>query len=116
MKHLPDMPFEQIARHSMDFWLQSEDLPSPDNRVYYRDGQVHLDLTETNPEALTRLKAKLESVLSKIGWPAVLLERSLYLGKDVALGGTSHQAGTGAVRHRSRDIGAEPGLPRARGR
>ena len=94
MKHLPDMPFEQIARHSMDFWLQSEDLPSPDNRVYYRDGQVHLDLTETNPEALKRLKAKLQEVLTQIGWPAVLLERSLYLGKDVALGGTSHQAGT----------------------
>ena len=44
VQHLPDMPFDQIARHSMDFWLQSEDLPIPDNRVYYRDGQVHLDV------------------------------------------------------------------------
>jgi choline dehydrogenase-like flavoprotein len=94
LEWLPDMPFDEIARHSMDFWLQSEDLPHPDNRIYYKDGEVHLDLTESNPEALKRLKRKLEEVLSKIGWPAILLERSLYLGQDVPLSGTAHQAGT----------------------
>jgi choline dehydrogenase-like flavoprotein len=94
LEFLPDMPFEEMARHSMDFWLQSEDLPHPDNRVYYEDGQVHLDVVETNPEALKHLKQKLKDVLSDIGWPAVLLERSLYLGKDIALSGTAHQAGT----------------------
>ncbi len=91
---LPDMPFDQIARHSMDFWLQAEDLPNPDNRVYYRDGAVHLDVTQTNPQALARLKDKLKDVLDRIGWPATLLDRSLYLGKDIALSGTAHQAGT----------------------
>ena len=40
------------------------------------------------------MKRKLKDVLSKIGWPAVLLERSLYLGKDIPLSGTAHQAGT----------------------
>ena len=94
MEHLPDMPFEHIARHSMDFWLQTEDLPDPANRVYYRDGRVHLDVEPTNPEALEKLKAKLKQVLSDIGWPAVLIERSLYLGKDIPLSGTAHQAGT----------------------
>lgn len=91
---LPDMPFEEIARHSMDFWLQAEDLPHADNRVYYKDGKVHLDLVETNPEALAHLKRKLKQVLSDAGWPAVLLDRSLYLGKDIPLSGTAHQAGT----------------------
>ncbi len=94
LEWLPDMPFEEMAANSMDFWLQAEDLPRADNRVYYKDGKVHLDLVETNPEALRRLKRKLEKVLSDIGWPAVLLERSLYLGKNVPLGGTAHQAGT----------------------
>jgi len=42
LEWLPDMPFDEIARHSMDFWLQAEDLPHPDNRVYYKDGKVHL--------------------------------------------------------------------------
>jgi choline dehydrogenase-like flavoprotein len=91
---LPDMPFEEMARHSMDFWLQSEDLPHPDNRIYYKDGKVHLDLVETNPEAPKRLKRKLEDILNRAGHPHVLLDRSLYLGKDIPLGGTAHQAGT----------------------
>lgn len=94
MQHLPDMPFEELARHSMDFWLQAEDLPDPDNRVYYVGDQVHLDLTPTSPEALDRLKAKLKHILSEIGWPAMLVDRSLYLGKDIPLAGTAHQAGT----------------------
>ena len=94
MAHLPDMPFAEMARHSMDFWLQTEDLPSPANRVYYDGTRVHLDLIETNAEALARLKAKLKQVLSDIGWPAILVERSLYLGKDIPLAGTAHQAGT----------------------
>jgi choline dehydrogenase-like flavoprotein len=94
LEWLPEMPFEEMARHSMDFWLQAEDLPHPDNRVYYHDGKVHLDVVETNPEALKHLKRKLQDVLSEIGWPAALLERSLYLGKDIPLSGTAHQAGT----------------------
>ncbi len=57
----------------------------PDNRVYYKDGKVHLDLAETNPEALKHLKRKLKEVLDRSAWPAVLLERSLYLGKDIPL-------------------------------
>ena len=94
LEWLPDMPFDVMARHSMDFWLQSEDLPHPDNRVYYRDGKVHLDLIETNPQALQHLKRKLKEVLNKIGRKSVLLERSLYLGKNIPVGGTAHQAGT----------------------
>ena len=60
LEWLPDMPFNEIARHSMDFWLQAEDLPHPDNRVYYKDGKVHLDLVATNPEALKRVEAQAE--------------------------------------------------------
>jgi choline dehydrogenase-like flavoprotein len=94
LEWLPNMPFDVMARHSMDFWLQSEDLPHPDNRVYYRDGKVHLDLVETNPQALQHLKRKLKQVLNEIGRKPVLLERSLYLGKNIPVGGTAHQAGT----------------------
>jgi choline dehydrogenase-like flavoprotein len=41
---LPEMPFEKMAEHSIDFWLQSEDLPNPANRVYYDGDRVVLDL------------------------------------------------------------------------
>ena len=94
LEWLPEMPFEEMARHSMDFWLQAEDLPHPGNRVYYRDGKVHLDLVPTNPEALPRLEHKLKQALSRSGHNTVFLHRSLYLGKNIPLGGTAHQAGT----------------------
>ncbi len=45
-------------------------------------------------EAAARLKAKLEGLLTPMNaWP-VLLDRDLYLGKDIPLSGTAHQAGT----------------------
>jgi len=94
LEWLPHMPFDVMARHSMDFWLQAEDLPHPGNRIYYRDQKVHLDLVETNPQALAHLKRKLEESLNRAGRKPVLLERSLYLGKNIPLGGTAHQAGT----------------------
>ena len=94
LQWLPEQPFDWLARHSVDFWLTSEDLPLPQNRIYYRDGKVHLDLTETNLEAHRRLKEKLRQMLNRLDIHPHLFERTLYLGKDVPIGGTAHQAGT----------------------
>lgn len=94
LEFLPNMPFEMIARHSMDFWLSSEDLPLPQNRIFYDGERVMLDLTETNRDAHKRLRAKLEQALKKIGAHPKLMERNLYLGKNIPLSGTAHQAGT----------------------
>ncbi|MDQ2804929.1 MAG: GMC family oxidoreductase, partial [Pseudomonadota bacterium] len=90
----PEMPFEKMAEYSMDFWLQSEDLPRPENRIMYDGGRVVLDIHEGNLEAPSRLKKKLEGIMSVAGAHPVLLERSLYLGKDIPISGTAHQAGT----------------------
>jgi choline dehydrogenase-like flavoprotein len=91
---LPKMPFEEMARHSMDFWLSGEDLPLPENRIFYEGERVMLDVTPTNQEAHRRLRKKLEDLLKGVGAHPVLLEHSLYLGKDIPIGGTAHQAGT----------------------
>lgn len=91
---LPLKPFDWIARHSIDFWLTTEDLPLPQNRIYYKDGKVHLDVTETNAESLKRLKEKLRQICDKVDIHPHLFDRSLYLGKNVPIGGTAHQAGT----------------------
>ena len=91
---VPKIPFEEMARHSMDFWLSSEDLPRSENRIFYDGERVTLDVTENNMEAHHRLRRKLEDILSKAGAHPVLLERKLYLGKDIPIGGTAHQAGT----------------------
>ena len=53
-----------------------------------------LALQQNNLEAHRRLKAKLEQILSATDAHPHLLERRLYLGKDIPVGGTAHQAGT----------------------
>ena len=94
LQWFPEKPFDWIAKHSVDFWLTSEDIPKPENRVFYKDGQVHLDLTETNAEAHKRLRHKLREICEKTDIHPHLFDRSLYLGKNVPIGGTAHQAGT----------------------
>lgn len=94
LEWLPNMPFEQMAKHSMDFWLSSEDLPLPQNRIFYRDGKVVLDFEATNMAAHRALRAKLESVMHKAGAHPKMLDRNLYFGMDIPLAGTAHQAGT----------------------
>jgi choline dehydrogenase-like flavoprotein len=91
----PDMPFDVLARHAVDFWLMTEDLPRPENRIELKpDGRVVLTINPTSDEAHRRLRHKFEELLSKVDVHPHLLERSLYLGKNVPIGGTAHQAGT----------------------
>jgi choline dehydrogenase-like flavoprotein len=95
LEWLPDMPFDVMARHAMDFWLSSEDLPRAENRIRLGgDGRVVLELTENNLEAHRRLRDKLKGLLTIAGAQPHLLERKLFFGKNIPLGGTAHQAGT----------------------
>jgi hypothetical protein len=94
LQWFPEKPFDWIAQHSLDFWLTSEDLPLPENRIFYDGQRVMLDLTETNAQAHQRLKGKLRDLCGKLDVHPYLFDRSLYLGQDVPIGGTAHQAGT----------------------
>jgi choline dehydrogenase-like flavoprotein len=94
LQWIPEMPFDAVATHSLDFWLTSEDLPRPENRIFYDKGRVRLDLAPNNIEAHRRLRNKLEGLSGKLGFHPHLFDRTLYLGKNVPLGGTAHQAGT----------------------
>jgi choline dehydrogenase-like flavoprotein len=92
---MPEVPFDVLAHHAVDFWLTSEDLPDPNNRIMYdRDGKVILDLAENNMEGHRRLRAKLKDTLDSLDLHPHLLPRSLFLGKNIPVGGTAHQAGT----------------------
>ena len=94
LSFLPNMPFDKMAEHSIDFWLQTEDLPNPDNRIIYDGDKVVLSLTESNKREAQGLKHKLEQLLEPMGARKVLMERRLYLGKNIPENGTAHQAGT----------------------
>ncbi|MEU2420138.1 GMC family oxidoreductase [Streptomyces sp. NPDC007851] len=93
----PDMPFEVLAHHAVDFWLCGEDLPRPGNRVTLQDdGQIRLTLDEDNNTAgLKRLRHKLQHLLGHLGMHEhQLLSHSIYLHKGMPIGATAHQAGT----------------------
>ena len=90
-----------MARHSLDFWLTSEDLPDPNNRVTLnRDGEVVLSYKANNQKAHERLIHKLEHALNHIKCEEHgqchqgLFARSLFLGQRIPLAGVAHQNGT----------------------
>lgn len=88
------MALEDMALHSLDFWLQSEDLPDPNNRVTInRQGAMVLHYQKNNREAHERLIAKLQSMLSYIGCHERLIPVDYYLGTQLPFN-LAHQCGT----------------------
>jgi choline dehydrogenase-like flavoprotein len=95
-KLAPEWTLERVARHAIDFWLSTEDLPRPENRVTVdRDGKLTLSYTETNAEAKKRLYEKLKSLLGKLDMnPGHLIHRFAYMKNVIPVAGCAHQAGT----------------------
>ena len=62
-----------VAGHSLDWWLTSEDLPDPANRITLdRDGGIVVGYTENNSASFDRLMARWTEVLKSIGSPAMV--------------------------------------------
>ena len=102
-KIAPGFTLDLMAKHSLDFWLTSEDLPDPNNRVTLdREGNIVLSYTPNNLEPHKRLQKKLESLMQRqtkcrehghschVG----LFARSIFLGQRIPLAGVAHQNGT----------------------
>jgi choline dehydrogenase-like flavoprotein len=92
----PDRALEWISRHAVDFWLTTEDLPDPDNRVTVdTEGRITLAYKPNNQVPMQKLYEKLRSMLSDIGLqPQHLVARNLYMHNEIPLAGCAHQAGT----------------------
>jgi choline dehydrogenase-like flavoprotein len=100
---VPGFSLEVMANHSLDFWLTSEDLPDPENRVSLdRDGNIVLSYTPNNEEAHRQLVRRLEEALARQRSCRIhgrdchqgLFARSLYVGQRIPLAGVAHQNGT----------------------
>jgi len=72
MPLLPEWLLSAISRRGIDFYLMSEDLPSPDSRVRVEGERIVLEWTRTNWTAHRRLVEKVRSVLKSAGFPLVL--------------------------------------------
>jgi choline dehydrogenase-like flavoprotein len=95
-KLAPEWTLDRVARHAIDFWLSTEDLPMPDNRVSVdRDGKVTLAYTPNNEVPQKRLYEKLKSMLGPLDLNANhLIHRFAYMKTDIPVAGCAHQAGT----------------------
>jgi choline dehydrogenase-like flavoprotein len=92
----PRKVLDLMASHGIPFWLTSEDLPDPENRVRIGpDGELQLHYRENNVEGHRRLHAKLKLLLADAGCDAErLLPTNLYVGGRIPLAGVAHQCGT----------------------
>lgn len=94
-KFAPHLALDVLARHSIDFWLTTEDLPDPENRVTLEpDGRLRVSYTPNNTEPHHRLIDKLKSMLHSLGMEDRLMHNDLYLGKKIPIAGVAHQCGT----------------------
>ncbi len=99
----PQWTLEQMGKHSLDFWLISEDLPDPNNRVTLNSkGEIVLSYQVNNEEGHNRLTAKLKEIMQKQTKCTAhghechqgLFARNLFLGQRIPLAGVAHQNGT----------------------
>jgi choline dehydrogenase-like flavoprotein len=99
----PGFTLEIMANHSLDFWLTSEDLPDPNNRVTLdRDGNIVLQYTQNNEEGHKRLHVKLKGLMKQQTACTVhghechqgVFARNLFVGDRIPLAGVAHQNGT----------------------
>jgi choline dehydrogenase-like flavoprotein len=99
----PGFTLDLMAKHSLDFWLTSEDLPDPDNRVTLdAQGRIVLSYRPNNDEGHKRLIHKLESLMQQQTSCTLhghschtgLFSRNLFVGQRIPLAGVAHQNGT----------------------
>ena len=85
---LPRFIGRQLARHSVDWLVMSEDLPHADSTVRWRaDGRIELNWRRTNLPSHERFVRQSKKLLRDIGFRAVL-------SRPFGLDTPSHQCGT----------------------
>jgi choline dehydrogenase-like flavoprotein len=93
---LPTGVLDNLADYAVDFWLTTEDLPDPENRVTVdRSGKVTLSYTPNNQVPTRKLYDQLKSCLGHLGMrQGYLIPRNVYMKTAVPIAGCAHQAGT----------------------
>ena len=92
----PHWTLDKVALHAVDFWLSTEDLPRPDNRVSVdADGRVTLRYAATNDVPKQELYKQMKGMLHKLRMDGDhLFHRFAYLKTEIPVAGVAHQAGT----------------------
>ena len=85
---VPRRVLQAVADRSVDWWVMSEDLPDPENRVTLgSDGSIRIHWKPNNLVAHAKLVQAARQMLRRAGYPIVLTQR---MGIET----NSHQCGT----------------------
>jgi choline dehydrogenase-like flavoprotein len=97
----PHWSLADVARHAVDFWLTTEDVPKAGNRVTVdRDGSVHITYTQTNATEAAGLYHELRKILNHVGMAQHhVLDKNFYMNMNIPIAGCAHQAGTCRFGH-----------------
>lgn len=69
---IPRIASNWIARHSVDWYVMSEDLPDPNSRVTVRGDEIILDWKRSNWETHEALISKAKGTFRRAGYPIVV--------------------------------------------
>jgi len=86
-RFLPQFLGDRMAERSVDWWIMSEDLPDPENRVILQGNTIRLHYTENNMAGHKRLVERARSLMRQIGF-------GLNIAKHMGGLSVSHQCGT----------------------
>jgi len=90
----PGFTFELMAEHAVDFWLTSEDLPDPENRITVENGQIKVSYTPNNQNGHELLKHELIKALRNSGKFDSFFFKGIYFSKGIDITSPAHQNGT----------------------
>ncbi|MDJ0596932.1 MAG: GMC family oxidoreductase [Pleurocapsa sp. MO_226.B13] len=85
---VPQPTLEYMAAHAVDWWLTSEDLPDPNNRIALtEEGKIKVDFTRNNTKTHEDFLNLWQGYLRKIGF-------FMFMVTKVPLSAVWHQVGT----------------------
>ncbi|MGA7935799.1 MAG: GMC family oxidoreductase [Kovacikia sp.] len=90
---IPKQLYKAAADRLTGWFLMSEDLPDPNNRVQVKDEKISIEYTNNNEEAFNRLIHRWTQVLKSIA-PSTFGSLSLYISTKVPLKDLGYQCGT----------------------
>ncbi|MEL6320277.1 MAG: GMC family oxidoreductase [Cyanobacteria bacterium J06626_14] len=94
VKFVPGSELERVSELSTGWWMQTEDLPDPNNRVTVADGNIHLHYTPNNTKAGDRLLDRWTSILKQMDRAEHLIPFGIYPRNKMPLQSVGHQCGT----------------------
>lgn len=88
MRWMPEALMSWFAERSVDWWIMSEDLPDPDNRVTLDgDGKIRVSYTPNNLKSHGELVRHWAGLMKSMGHPIVITQKM-----DITV--AMHQCGT----------------------